>query len=713
MTDSVPSPMRASARREARLPWAVLGPALVAAIGGFLFGYDTGVISAALLYLTPAFHLSDQLQQVVVASLLLGAIVGVLIAGPLVDRAGRRRMLVGTAAVFGAAALVSAFAPNPGTLIGARFFLGVAIGAASLVVPTYIAEMAPKSVRGRLVSLQQLMITVGIFVSYLVGYAFSASGGWRWMLGLAAVPAVVMFFGLLSLAESPRWLLARGRDADARQIMIRSRSAEEADEEIAQIKALAAAENRLTSRDLFAPTLRPAILLGTAVAATNQLVGVNAVIYYTPTLLQRTGFGSSAAILSTVGIGLVNMIVTVVALSLVDRLGRRPLLLGGTVVVVLDLVFLGALYLLPSQRGVVGVLTVLALYVYIAAFAASLGLGIWLINSEIFPTSVRGKAAGFGTVTHWGLDFIISLTVLTTINLLTATGLFWLYAVFGVVGFAYLQAHAGNQGPQPGGHRELSARPGRTPAEASTGNPAPTRLAATPGPQRPGARAQEGNPSVIVVCGETLLDLTPAMCEGVAGYVPRPGGSPFNVAVEAARLGIPVAFLGRLSLDFWNFHRRWLMRWRKTVGGTSGDLPVGRRTGRRAQVSQRIGQVRHGGDGRQFLPPLPLILEIPQIPEYPSGTFHHTVPGLNRRRIEPCCRSIASRNTSSRSRSAGSVCRLMMRAAVECPTRPALARFSISHTGGAPAPSATPSSAATPAPAPAPDGPTRPPARCG
>jgi len=441
MAASLPARSARATRTPGTSIWPILGPALVAALGGFLFGYDTGVISAALLYLAPYFHLSDTLQQVVVASLLLGAIVGVLVAGPLVDRIGRRRMLMITAAVFALGALVSGLAPNPGVLIAARFLLGAAIGTASLVVPTYIAEMSPRRVRGRLVSLQQLMITVGIFVSYLVGFAFAGNRDWRWMLGLAVVPAAVMFLGLLGLAESPRWLLSRGHVEEAREILLSSRPAREADEEIAEIKAVAEAESRLSFRDLLTPQMRPAILLGVAVAATNQLVGVNAIIYYTPTLLIRSGFGDSAAILSTVGIGLVNVIVTIVALALVDRIGRRPLLLGGTALLVLDLIVLGALYLLPSHTGLVGVFTVVALCVYIAAFAASLGLGIWLINSEIFPTSVRGKAAGFGTVTHWGLDFLISLTVLTTISLLTATGLFWMYAIFGIIGFSYLYRH--------------------------------------------------------------------------------------------------------------------------------------------------------------------------------------------------------------------------------------------------------------------------------
>lgn len=418
--------------------WAVLGPALVAALGGFLFGYDTGVISAALLYIAPAFHLSDSLQQVVVASLLLGAIVGVLGGGAVVDAIGRRRALLAAAMVFTIGALLSALSPGTAVLVTARFLLGVAIGASSLVVPTYIAELSPKAVRGRLVSLQQLMITVGIFVSYLVGYAYQASHGWRWMLGLAAVPALIMTVGLLRMAESPRWLLARGEQERARAVLLRSRSEREADDEIAEILRLTAAERELTARDLLTPQLRPAIFLGVAIAATNQLVGVNAVIYYTPTLLTRSGFGDAAAILSTVGIGLVNMVVTVIALSVIDRVGRRPLLLGGTAVVIAALVFLGALYLVTGENGANGTLTVLGLCVYIAAFAASLGLGIWLINSEIFPTTIRGKAAGFGTVTHWGLDFLISLTVLSAIHALTVTGLFWMYAVFGILGLAYL-----------------------------------------------------------------------------------------------------------------------------------------------------------------------------------------------------------------------------------------------------------------------------------
>lgn len=426
---------RVSSRSRSR---ALLGTATVAALGGFLFGYDTGVIGAALLYLKPAFGLSSLMQQVVVASLLLGAIVGVLVGGVVVDAVGRRRTLQVAAAVFAAGALVCAVAPDVWVLVLARFVLGTAIGTSSVVVPGYIAEVAPRETRGRLVSMNQLMITVGILVSYLVGYAFAPVQGWRWMLGLAAVPAVVMLLGLLRLVESPRWLLARGREEEARAALARTRGPAAVDEEVRDIQAQAEAEQQLSYRDLLRPALRPALVLGVAVAATNQLVGVNAVIYYAPTILERAGFGSSAAILASVGIGAINVLVTVAALLLVDRVGRRPLLLGGIVAVVAALLFLGALYLLPDQQGLTGVLLVIGLCVYIAAFAGSLGLAIWLVNSEVFPTAVRGKAAACGTVTHWTLDFAISLSVLTTISLLTPTGLFWLYAGFGVIGFFVL-----------------------------------------------------------------------------------------------------------------------------------------------------------------------------------------------------------------------------------------------------------------------------------
>lgn len=415
----------------------VTGASIVAALGGLLFGYDTGVISIAAVYLVPDFGLSDTAQQVVVSSLLIGAVIGVLFGGPLSDRAGRKNTLLGVTVVFTIAALGCGFAPEVGTLIVARFVLGLAIGVSSLVVPTYIAEMSPPQRRGVLVSLHQLMVTVGILVSYLVGYGFSGDGAWRWMLGLAAAPSIVMFFGLLSLPESPRWFMVHGRTEEARSVLARTRSAEEAESEMNEIATVIASESRLSYRELLGPRYRRWISVGVAAAGTSQVVGVNAVIYYAPTILKNAGFGNNAAILASIGIGTVNVLFTVLALLFIDRLGRRPLILGGGSVVILALLAVGALFLMPVQ-GAVAIWLVGVLIIYEAAFACSLGIAIWLVNSEIFPSKVRGKAASFGIVSHWGLDFLVSISVLTMISAFTATGVFWLYALLGIVGLVYL-----------------------------------------------------------------------------------------------------------------------------------------------------------------------------------------------------------------------------------------------------------------------------------
>jgi sugar porter (SP) family MFS transporter len=414
---------------------------VVAALGGFLFGYDTGVISGALLYIKPDFHLSTFGQQAVVASLLLGAVFGALIGGQLTDRLGRRKVLLASAFVFALGALASAASPSEWALIASRFVIGLGLGASSMAVPLYLAEMAPKDRRGRLVSMNQFLITVGILIAYGVGYALASAAAWRWMLGLAAIPAIGMFIGLLSLPESPRWLLSRDRDDEALDVLRRTRPADEVDDEAEEIRKTIEAESTSSYRDLLAKPLRPALKVGVGVPAINQLVGVNAVIYYTPTILKQTGFGSSASILGSVGVGVVNVALTALALVLIDRIGRRPLVLTGVAVVTVSLAFLGALYLLPNQNGVVGALIVVGLCLYIAAFAASLGIAIWLFSSEVYPTEARGKGASLGVFTHWGLDFVISLTVLSLISALTETGMFWLYGVFALIGFFYLRRH--------------------------------------------------------------------------------------------------------------------------------------------------------------------------------------------------------------------------------------------------------------------------------
>jgi sugar porter (SP) family MFS transporter len=417
----------------------VVASAAVAALGGFLFGFDTGIISGALLFIKQEFGLSAGLQQLVVGSLLLAAVVGALLGGPITDAWGRKKTLILAALIFGVGALVASFSPNVAVLVVARVLLGLAIGIASMIVPVYIAEIAPPRVRGALVSLQQFMITVGIMVSYLVSYAFSGSGAWRWMLGVGMIPAAILLVGMLPLPESPRWLLAKDRRQDALGVLRRIRHEEHNPEaELAEIEAVHKMQAGVSYQDLFRPSVRPALVVGVGIAFINQMVGVNAVIYYAPTILKDAGFSSSAAILATTGVGILNMLVTLCALLLIDRVGRRPLLLIGISGVLLALIVLGAAYLLPGGPSGAGVLLVAGLLVYIASFAASLGIAIWLLNSEVYPLEVRGKGAAAGAFTHWVLDFVIASTVLTLIATITPTGMFWFYGLFAILGIIFV-----------------------------------------------------------------------------------------------------------------------------------------------------------------------------------------------------------------------------------------------------------------------------------
>jgi sugar porter (SP) family MFS transporter len=417
----------------------VVASAAVAALGGFLFGFDTGIISGALLFIKQEFGLSAGLQQLVVGSLLLAAVVGALLGGPITDVWGRKKTLILAALIFGVGALVASFSPNLAVLVVARVLLGLAIGIASMIVPVYIAEIAPPRVRGALVSLQQFMITVGIMVSYLVSYAFSGSGAWRWMLGVGMIPAAILLVGMLPLPESPRWLLAKDRRQDALGVLRRIRHEEHNPEaELAEIEAVHKMQAGVSYQDLFRPSVRPALVVGVGIAFINQMVGVNAVIYYAPTILKDAGFSSSAAILATTGVGILNMLVTLCALLLIDRVGRRPLLLIGISGVLLALIVLGAAYLLPGGPSGAGVLLVAGLLVYIASFAASLGIAIWLLNSEVYPLEVRGKGAAAGAFTHWALDFVIASTVLTLIATITPTGMFWFYGLFAILGIIFV-----------------------------------------------------------------------------------------------------------------------------------------------------------------------------------------------------------------------------------------------------------------------------------
>ncbi|HWI59419.1 MAG TPA: sugar porter family MFS transporter [Bacillota bacterium] len=413
--------------------------AAIAAVGGLLFGYDTGVISGAQLFLKEQFKLSDFAEEVIVSGALFGAVAGALSGGKFSDRWGRRRLLLITALIFAAGSILSGVAPSPAFLLAARVVVGLGIGLASTTVPVYISEVSPSHSRGWLVSLFQLAITVGIMGAYLVDYAFARSQGWRWMLGLAVVPAALLGLGMIFLPETPRWLLARGQLETARAVLRRIRPAALVEPEVREIQA-SLAQEREQGRwsDLFHPAVRRALLIGVGLAIFQQVTGINTVIYYAPTILQSAGFASnSVAILATAGIGVVNVLMTVVSMWLIDRMGRRPLLLIGVAGMAVALAVLGFGFHLTAWSGALRWVAVLSLMAYVASFAISLGPIFWLLIAEIYPQRIRGLAEGTAATVCWSANLLVSLTFLTLVRLLGSSWTFWTYGALAVAAWLF------------------------------------------------------------------------------------------------------------------------------------------------------------------------------------------------------------------------------------------------------------------------------------
>ena len=414
--------------------------AAFSALGGLLFGYDTGVISGAILFVKQEFALTPFAEGLVVSAVLLGALIGAAFAGSLTDKFGRRRVLIFAASIFALSAIATALAPTVNWLIIDRVVVGIAIGVASLVAPLYISEAAHPDARGALVNLNQLAITVGIVVSYLVDLALAGTNGWRSMFGIAAIPGMVLGIGMLFLPESPRWLISQGRTDEARTVLNRIRSSRDVEAEIRQTETSLSLQRGGWS-ELLSPLLKPALIVGVGLAAFQQVTGINTVIYYAPTIFQLAGFkAASTAILATVGVGSVNVGMTVVAIWLVDRVGRRPLLLSGLLGMVFSLGLLALGFLLPSRSGLLGLMTVGSLMVYVASFAVGLGAVFWLLISEIYPLKIRGKAMSIATLVNWGFNLAVALTFLALIQLFGPSGTFMFYGLLGIVAwvFAYL-----------------------------------------------------------------------------------------------------------------------------------------------------------------------------------------------------------------------------------------------------------------------------------
>ena len=406
--------------------------AATAALAGLLFGFDTGVISGAILFIKGEFGLTPFAEELLVSAALIGAVCGSILSGRLTDLIGRKRAILITAGIFSVGSLLCAIATSTGVLIAGRIAIGVAIGVASYTAPLYIGEMAPPKLRGGLVTLNQLAITVGILVAYIIDAAFASSGNWRLMFGCGVLPALALGLGIAVLPESPRWLLLHRHKEEALKVLSRIREPKEVTPEVNDILEHAESGHGKLA-DLLSPVVVRVLLLGVALAVIQQITGINTVIYYAPTIFQQAGFQSAeGSIIATAGVGLVNVLVTVISIPLLDRVGRRPLLLASLGGMSLSLAALALGFAVGGTA--LKWIGVLSLAVYIASFAIGLGPVFWLLISEIFPLQIRGQAASVATMANWLSNFLVSLTFLSLLNRLGSVSTFLLYAVLSLAG---------------------------------------------------------------------------------------------------------------------------------------------------------------------------------------------------------------------------------------------------------------------------------------
>lgn len=401
---------------------------IVAAASGLLFGFDIAVINGALLFLKQQFGLNESQTGIAAGSLLAGCVLGAAVGGWLSDRFGRKRVLLSSAILFALSSLGAALPRNLPEFATARFAGGIAIGIASLLAPLYIAEVSPAAIRGRLVSLNQMAIVTGILLSYLVNWAFSfqVENGWRWMFAIAAIPSLAFFAGLFFVPESPRWLVEMGRAPEALEILNRTGAPGDARGQLDRIRE-AIAEESGTLAELFAPGMRRALIIGVVLAIVQQWAGVNTVLFYGSLILkERVGHQSaSGAIGANVLIGGVNFLATIAALWLIDKVGRKALLMFSAGTMSVCLVCLGAAFRHTPPSPVI---VIAAMIGCAAAFAVGLGPGVWVILSEIFPNRIRGRAMSVCTVVLWMACSALTITFLSIATAIGTPRTFWLYA---------------------------------------------------------------------------------------------------------------------------------------------------------------------------------------------------------------------------------------------------------------------------------------------
>ena len=409
--------------------------AAVAAIGGLLFGFDTAVINGAIVYLRRQFALTDAQTEIGASSLLLGCVFGASLAAFTSDRFGRKKLLLVAAALFTVSSIATALPRNFTEFVIARLVGGIAIGVASTLSPLYIAEISPARSRGLLVSVNQLAIVTGILLSYGVNYGLAGTGSanWRWMFASAAVPSAFLLLALLFVSESPRWLVQNGRETEAEQVLLRIEGQDSPHAEIQAIRAAVAEE----SGYILDPAFRKPLVIAVLIALFSQFTGINTIIYYGSLVFLEhvPNQTASTALWANVMIGAINFGATVLGMNLIDRVGRKPLMMGAFAGMALSLLGVSATIRAQSSAGLV-VCLVLA---YVACFAIGIGTGTWVLMSEICPTRIRGQAMSIATVFLWCGTLLVTLTFLSLVQALTAPGAFLLYAIVCIAALLFVR----------------------------------------------------------------------------------------------------------------------------------------------------------------------------------------------------------------------------------------------------------------------------------
>lgn len=406
---------------------------VVAALGGLLFGYNTSVIAGAIVFIAQDFQLTIFEQELVVSTVLIGCVIGAFLGGFLADQFGRKKTLFITLVLFFIGILSLTEATGFYSILIGRFITGLAIGVASVAVPLYIAEMSPTESRGALVSLNQLLITIGILIAYIVSYIYADKQLWREMFAFSFFPLLIQFFCLFFIPETPSWLISRGKESAADKVLLRIGGPSRL---VSTLEKQVNNPAKKNWRELFSPSVRRPFLVGIGVSVFQQITGINTVIYYAPQIFQKAGYQTAeSAIFATMLVGCVNVILTVISLWLIDRIGRRPLLIGGLVGMALSLAVLGFSFLSGHH---IGMTAIAGLMIYVAFFAVSLGPVAWLIISEIYPLGIRGRAMGIATLANWVCNYIVSLTFLSLIQQFGTGHTFWIYTIICLVGLWFV-----------------------------------------------------------------------------------------------------------------------------------------------------------------------------------------------------------------------------------------------------------------------------------